>query len=106
MPIYDNEVQIWGAEPGQAPISVKRAVPPPIQSPFVKVGVRGEKIFVSMTPGKSAELSIVNIQGRRLFKTSFTGSFTMDARKLGGGACFAVVKTDGGSFISKVINLR
>jgi len=107
MRIYDNEVQIWGAEPGQPPISsVRKAAPPALQSSIVNVAARGEKIFVSMTPGKSAELSIVNIEGKRLFKTFFTGSCTMDARKLGRSACFAVVKTDGGTFISKVINLR
>jgi hypothetical protein len=56
-------------------------------------------------PEKSGEFSVVNIEGKQLFKTSFKGSFTMNARKLGRGAYVAVVKTDGGSFISKVINL-
>jgi hypothetical protein len=60
-----------------------------------------------MMPGKRTELSIVNIEGKQLFKTSFTGSFTMDAQKLGKVACFAVVKTaEGSSFISKVMKLR
>jgi hypothetical protein len=109
IPIYENEVQIWGAEPGKAPInisSVKKASPPKIQNPFVKVTVTGKNIFVAMMPGKSAEISFVTIQGKLLYKTFFKGSFTMDAQKLGRGACFAVVKTDGGTFISKVINLR
>jgi hypothetical protein len=34
IPIYDNEVQIWGAEPGKAPISsVKKAAPPEESTP-------------------------------------------------------------------------
>jgi hypothetical protein len=66
----------------------------------------GEKIFVATMPEKSGEFSVVNIEGKQFFKTSFKGSFTMNARKLGRGAYVAVVKTDGGSFISKMINLK
>jgi hypothetical protein len=108
IPIYDNEVQIWGAEPGKAPISsVKKAPPPGNQLPVIKVTVTGEKIFVATMPEKSGEFSVVNIEGKQLFKTSFKGSFTMNARKLGRGAYVAVVKTDGGSsFISRMINLK
>jgi hypothetical protein len=107
IPIYDNEVQIWGAEPGKAPISsVKKAASPRNQLPVIKVTVTGEKIFVATMPEKSGEFSVVNIEGKQFFKTSFKGSFTMNARKLGRGAYVAVVKTDGGSFISKMINLK
>jgi hypothetical protein len=103
IPIYDNEVKVWGAEPGQSNSSIKKASSPKIQSPFVKVTVMGKNIFVATMPGKSGDVSFVTIQGKLLFKTFFKGSFTMDTRKLGRGACFAVVKTDGGTFISKVI---
>jgi hypothetical protein len=90
------------------PVSNDRKVSPPaIQRSFVNIADRGGRIFVSTMPGKIAELSIVNIEGKQLFKTSFTGSFTMAAQKLGKDVCFAVVKTaQGSSFISKVMNLR
>jgi hypothetical protein len=107
MPIYDNEVQIWGAEPGKAPItSIKALSLSNKQNSFIKVTVSGKNIYVAMTRDKSAELSIVNIDGKLLYKTHFKGSYSMDARKLSRGAYFAIVKTDQGTFISKVINVR
>ena len=85
-------------------LNARKVSPPAIQRSFVNVAERGGRIFVSTMPGKIAELSIVNIEGKQLFKTSFTGSFTVDAQKLGKAACFTAVKTaEGSSFISKVM---
>jgi len=104
IPVYDNEVQVWGAEPNKAPVSIQKSYPLNIQNSFVKVAFIGRNICVTMLNGKNAELSFVNINGRLLYRTFIKGSFIMDAKKLGSGACFAIVKSDDGTFVSKVIH--
>jgi endoglucanase len=95
MPIYDNGVQIWGAEPGKPPVKVvdnpQLAAKPAGQAAVI--GICGRTLFVRLPGTEKAVVSLLTPSGRSVLRSNINGTTHIALDNVSNGIYLCVVSS-------------
>jgi hypothetical protein len=104
MPIYDNGLQIWGAEPDKSPVSnsMKESIRPTKISDITMTLGYGN-IVVTLPDKSAGQIKLVDMCGKEVRHSVFSGVYYMETGKLAAGIYVASVTSRFGFLISKIV---
>jgi endoglucanase len=105
MPIYDNGVQIWGAEPDKDPVEATR---PPVtlqtaMKKSIEVAIVNGAIRVTNAGRQNLSVSITDLSGRIIRKMTGKGDLSISVKSVGAGTRVCVVKAENGEMVIRKI---
>jgi len=101
MPIYDNGVQIWGAEPNKPAVNaVVASAGIKNEKSNVVIRVCGDYLEIAGIDQGAGSVSLVSANGKTVFKANGCGKFQISLKKIGGGVYICNVENSRGKIIT------